>query len=137
MLGLAAVLRIRDVYPRSRILIYIYPRSRISDPKQQQKRRGKIFFILPFFVACKYRQIEPYFIFEMVKRQFWAKLQRFIEFFTQKIVIKLSKIWYGIRDPEKTYSGSQNRSEKSTGSQIPDPQHSERQDPDLTHGVRL
>jgi hypothetical protein len=40
------VLRIRDVYPGSRILIFTHPGSRISDPgsriqKQQQKRGVK------------------------------------------------------------------------------------------------
>ncbi len=40
------VLRIRDVYPGSRILIFTHPGSRISDPgsrikKQQQKREVK------------------------------------------------------------------------------------------------
>jgi hypothetical protein len=36
-------------------------------------------------------------------RKIWANLQRIIELFTQKIVIRLSKIW--IWDSEKTYSG--------------------------------
>ncbi len=43
------VLRTRDVYPGSRILIFINLGSWIQ--QQHQKRRGKIFFILPFFVA--------------------------------------------------------------------------------------
>jgi len=36
------VLRIRDVYPRSRILIFTHPGSRISDPgsKNSSKREG-------------------------------------------------------------------------------------------------
>ncbi len=43
---LLTVLRIRDVYPGSRILIFIHPGSRNSDPgsriqKQQQKRGVK------------------------------------------------------------------------------------------------
>ncbi len=53
----------------------------------------------------------------------WANLQRIIELSTQKIVIKLSKIWVWVRDPrsriqdpEKTYSGS--RGQKGTGSRI-------------------
>jgi hypothetical protein len=52
----------------------------------------------------------------VLKKKIWANFQRIIELFTQKIVNKLSKIWIWdpgseIRDPEKTYSGSQ----------IPDP----------------
>jgi hypothetical protein len=55
------------------------------------------------------------------KKVFGANFQRIIELFTQKIVTKLSKIWVwdpgsGIRDPEKTYSGS--RGQKGTGSRI-------------------
>ena len=43
--AIQSVLRIRDVYPGSRILIFTYPGSRISDPgsriqKQQQKRES-------------------------------------------------------------------------------------------------
>jgi hypothetical protein len=36
------VLRIRDVYPESRILIFTHPGSRISDPKTvtKEKKRG-------------------------------------------------------------------------------------------------
>jgi hypothetical protein len=44
------------------------------------------------FCSHKYYKIENYFIFELVKKTIWPKLQRIIELFTQKIVIKLSKI---------------------------------------------
>jgi hypothetical protein len=46
---------------------------------------------LPFFVAANYHKVETYFIFELVKKNFWANLQRTIELFTPKIVINLSK----------------------------------------------
>ncbi len=36
-----SVLRIRDVYPRSRILIFTQPGSRISDPETAAKERGE------------------------------------------------------------------------------------------------
>jgi hypothetical protein len=45
-------------------------------------------------------------MFEMLKKQIWANFQRILELFTQKIVSKLSKYGFGIRDPEKTHSGS-------------------------------
>jgi len=69
-------------------------------------------------------QIKNYFIFGHVKKNLWSSLQRIIELFTHKNVIKLSKIWgwdpgAEIRDPEKSYSGS--RGQKGTGSWIPDP----------------
>ena len=35
------VLRIRDVYPGSRILIFTHPGSRIPDPKTTTKERGE------------------------------------------------------------------------------------------------
>jgi hypothetical protein len=72
------------------------------------------------YLICshKYHKIENYFIFELVWKKMWANLQRIIELFIQKIVLKLSKIlvWdpgSGIRDQGsgKTYSRSR----------IPDP----------------
>jgi hypothetical protein len=69
------VLRIRDVYPGSRILIFTHPGSRIQ--KQQQKRGVK----------------KNYFSFEVLKKKIWANFQRIIELFAQKIFTKLSKVW--------------------------------------------
>jgi hypothetical protein len=85
------VLRIRDVYPGSRI------------QKQQQKKLD----VKPFYVARKFNKIVNYFSFEVLKKKTWAQFQRIIELFTKKIV----KIWSWdpgseIRDPEKTHSGS-------------------------------
>jgi hypothetical protein len=62
----------------------------------------------------------------VLKKKIWANFQRIIELFTKKIVKKLLKIWTwdpgsGIRDPEKTYSGSRIQGSKSTRSRIPDP----------------
>jgi hypothetical protein len=121
------VLRIRDVYLGSLILIFIYPGSRISDPgsKNSNNKKGvKIFFCHTIFCSHKFHKIENYFIVEMLKKIIWANVQRIIELFTQKIVNKLSKIlvWdpgSEIRDPEKTYSGSRIRGQKGTGSRIP------------------
>ncbi len=50
------VLRIRDVYPGSRILIFTHPGSRISDPgsKYSNKRVGwNFFFVISFNVNTK------------------------------------------------------------------------------------
>ncbi len=47
-----SVLRIRDVYPGSRISD---PGSRIPDPKTATKERGeKKFVVIPFFVATNF-----------------------------------------------------------------------------------
>jgi hypothetical protein len=107
-----SVLRIRDVYPGSRILIFTHSGSRIQ--KQQQKRGATNNSCQTFFGSHKFHKIENYFSFEVLKKKIWANFQRIIELFTPKIVTKLSKIW--VWNP-----GS--RGQKGTGSRIPDPQH--------------
>jgi hypothetical protein len=52
-----AVLRIRDVYPVYRILIFIHPGSRIQ---QKQQKRGKNFLSSNFFGCQKHHKIEHY-----------------------------------------------------------------------------
>jgi hypothetical protein len=76
------VLRIRDIFipdPDS------CP-SRIQDPRTATKERGEKFVVPPFL----YHKIENYFIFELAKKKIWAVLQRILELFTPKIIIKLS-----------------------------------------------
>jgi hypothetical protein len=63
------VLRIRDVYPG----------SRISDPKIATKERGENLLSYLFFVAADFTKL------------------KIIKILTQKFVTKLSKIW--VRDP--------------------------------------
>ncbi len=86
------MLRIRDVYPGSRILIFTHPGSRIQ--KQQQKRGvKKKFVVITFYVATNFTKLQIILVFEVLKKKMWANFQRIIELFTQKIVTKLSKIW--------------------------------------------
>jgi hypothetical protein len=59
-----SVLRIRDVYPGSRILIFVHPGFRIQ--KQQQRRGLKKISCPTFFWSRRYHKIENYFIFELV-----------------------------------------------------------------------
>jgi hypothetical protein len=118
-LNFFSVLRIRDVYPGSRIQIFTHPGSRVQ--KQQQKRGVKIFFFHTFFCSHKFHITENYFIFEMLKKKIWANFKRIIEIFTQKIVSKLSKIW--VWDPgsgigKKPILDPGSRGQKSTGSRI-------------------
>jgi hypothetical protein len=116
------VLRIRDVYPGSRILIFTHPGSRIPDPKTATKERGeKKFVVITFYVATNFHKIANYFSFEVLKKKIWANFQRIIELFTHKIVNKLSKIWVwdprsGIRKKPIPDPGS--RGQKGTGSLI-------------------
>ncbi len=78
-----AVLRIRDVYPGSRVLILVHPGSLIQ--KQQQKRgMKKIFCPTNSFCSHKYHKIENYVIFELVKKKIWANFQRIIELLPKK-----------------------------------------------------
>jgi hypothetical protein len=88
--------------------------SRIPDlgSKNSNKREGwnKI-CCHTFFHSHKFYKIVNYFVFEILKKKIWVNFQSIIVLFTQKTVIKLSKIWVWdpgseIGDPEKTYSGS-------------------------------
>jgi hypothetical protein len=55
----------------------------------------------------------------MLKKKILANFQRIIELFTQKIVTKLSKYGFGIRDPEKNlFPDPGSRGQKGTGSRI-------------------
>jgi hypothetical protein len=85
------VLRIQDFYPGSRTLILVHPGSRIQ--KQQQRRRVKKICCPTFFCSHNITKLKIILFFEQVKKKLWANLQRIIEIFTQKVVIKISKIW--------------------------------------------
>ncbi len=99
------MLRIRDVFPRSRILIFTRPGSRISDPgfKNSNKREVcKKICCHTIFWSHKFHKIKNYFILKC-----------------QKIVTTLSKYGFGIgiRDSR---SGSGIR-DPGPGSEIRDP----------------
>jgi hypothetical protein len=52
-------LRIRDVYPRSRILIFGHPGSQIPDPKTATKERGdKKLVVITFYVATNFPKLQ-------------------------------------------------------------------------------
>ncbi len=70
------------------ILIFVHPRSRISDPgsKNATKERGAKKISCPTF-------------FRSGEEKNLATLKKIIELFTQKIVITLSKYRFDIRDP--------------------------------------
>ena len=99
------MLRIRDVYPGSRILIFTHPGSRISDPgsriqKLQQKRGVKKKICHTFLFSLKCHKIEHYFSFEVLKKKIWANFQRIIELFvSQKLSKSSEKYGLRIRDP--------------------------------------
>jgi hypothetical protein len=77
-------------------------------PKQQQKRCGKKFVVIPFYVATNFHKIDNYFGIEMLKKQIWVNFQKIVTFYPKNCHQALKNMGLGsrIRDPEKTYSGS-------------------------------
>jgi hypothetical protein len=57
----------------------------------------------------------------MLRKKIWASFQRIIDFFTQKFVTKLLKIWGWDLGSGKTYFGSRIRVQGSKRHRIPDP----------------
>jgi hypothetical protein len=104
-----------------------YP-SRIPDAKTATKERGGKKWCHTLFCSHKFHKTENYFVFELVKKKIWANFQRIIELFMQKIVIKLSKIWFwdlrsGIRKKPIPDPGSRIQGSKRHRIPDPDPQH--------------
>ncbi len=98
--------------------------SRISDPgSRNQKQQWKTLVkknlsSYLFFGVLNFTKLN-YFIFKMLKKKIWANFKKIIEFFTQKIVSKLSKIW--VWDPgsairKKPIPDPGSRGQKGTGS---------------------
>jgi hypothetical protein len=78
---LIQVLRIRDFYPRSRILIFSHPASWIQN---SNKREGwKKISCHNFLCSHKFHKIANYFKFELLKKKIWANFQKIIELFNQ------------------------------------------------------
>jgi hypothetical protein len=116
----AAVLRIRDVYPGSRMFI---PDLGSRVQKQIQKKGVKKNCCPTFFCSHKNHKNENYINFELVKKKIWAHLQRIIELSAQKFVIKLG-LGSGIRDPgsgKKSVLDPGSRIQGSKRRRIPDP----------------
>jgi hypothetical protein len=86
-----SVLRILDVYPGSRILIFTHPGSRIQKQVEKRGVKKKNFF-KHFFVATNFTKCKTIFFFELLKKKIWPKFQRIMELFTQKVFTKLSEI---------------------------------------------
>ncbi len=79
------VLRIRDVYPGSRISDPAFP-----DPKTATKEN---------FLSQKISQHWKLFYFGTGEEKIWANLQRIIELLTQKLSLDSQKYGFGIKDP--------------------------------------
>jgi hypothetical protein len=116
------------VYPGSRF--FIHHGSRILDPgsKNSNKRVTK-FFVLPFFSHKNITKLKLILFWNWRRKKIWANLQRIIELFTQKIVIRSQKygLGSGIQNPG---SGKKPVPEPGPGVRTerqrildPDPQH--------------
>ena len=78
---LTPMLRIRDFYPRSRILIFSHPGSWIQN---SNKREGwKKISCHNFLCSQKFNKIANYFSFELLKKKIWANFQRIIALLNQ------------------------------------------------------
>ena len=78
---LTPVLRIRDFYPRSRILIFSHLGSWIQN---SNKREGwKKISCHNFLFSQKFNKIANYSSFELLKKKIWANFQRIIELLNQ------------------------------------------------------
>jgi hypothetical protein len=91
--------------------------------KQEQKRGVKNNLLSYLFLEPQISQNCKLFIFEMRKKKIWANYQRIKELFTQKLSLSSQEYGFGIRDPEKTYSGSRMQGSKRHRIPDPEPQH--------------
>jgi hypothetical protein len=123
------VLRIRDVYPGSRIMIFTHPGSRISDPgsriqTQQQKRWvKKKFDVIPFYVATNFTNFNIILVLKCWRKKFGPI---FIEFLPNFLLFTFypknsQKYGFGIRDQrsgirKKPIPDPGSRGQKGTGS---------------------
>ena len=74
-------LRIWDLYPRSRILIFSHPGSWIQN--SNKRKRWKKISCHNFLCSHKFHKIAIYFSYELLKKKIWANFQRIIELFNQ------------------------------------------------------
>jgi hypothetical protein len=95
------VLRIRDVYPGSRILIFNHSGSRISDPKTATKERGeKKLVVKPFFVATNFTKLNLLYFLNAEEKN-WPVFKELQNFLPKNLSLSSKKYGVGIRDPEK------------------------------------
>ena len=134
-----AVLWIRDVYPGSRFLLIPNPGSRIPDPgsripdlgsrisdpgsripdaKIATKERGEKNFCHTFLFSLKCHKIEHYFSFQELKKKLVPIFKELLNFLPKNLSLSSQKYGLGMRNPEKTCSGSVSRGQKGTGSRI-------------------
>ncbi len=120
------VLRIRDVYPRSRFFSIQDPESWILGPTTTKKEGGGgEFGVERVFVSINFPKLKTIFNFEQVKKKNLSQGTKNLSIFSQKLLLTSQKYGLGIGDPEKNLSW------------IPDPEviKAQNQDPQHCHTV--
>jgi hypothetical protein len=104
---LPAVLRIRDVYPRSRILDPDFypswipdPRSRIPDPKTATKERDeKKFVVIPFNEVTNFTKFKIILVLKCWRKKCGPIFKELQNFLPKKLSLSSQQYGFGIRDP--------------------------------------
>ncbi len=95
------------------------PGSLIPDPRTATKDRGeKIFFVKPFFVATNFTKLNIILFLICWRKKFGPIFQKLLKFLPKKLSPKYMGLGSGIRDPR---SGIRDPEKTYSGSQIPDP----------------
>ncbi len=120
---LLTVLRIRDVYPGSRILIFTHPESRIPDLgsriQKQQQRRGvkKKFVVIPFYVATNITKLKIILVLKCWRKTFGAIFKE-LDFFDPLNCPERNNMVLGSGIRKKPIPDPRSRGQKGTGSRI-------------------
>jgi hypothetical protein len=100
------------------------PGSRIPDPKTATKERGeKNVVVITFSLASNVTKLNIILVLKCWRKKFGPIFQELLNFFPKKLSLSSQKYGLGIRDPEKTYSGSRIQGSKRHRIPDPDPQH--------------
>jgi hypothetical protein len=96
--------------------------SRIPEPKTKTEERSeKKFVIIPFNVATNFTKLKIILVSKCGRKKFEPISKNYRAFYPKKLPLSSQRYGFGIRDPEKTYSGSRIRVQGSKRHRIPDP----------------
>ncbi len=131
------MLRIRDVYPGSRILIFTHPGSRISNPgsriqKQQQKRGVKKIVVITFYVATNFTKLKIILVLKCWRKKFVQIFKESYNFLRKKLSLSSQKYGFGIRD-----LGNRDQGSGKNLFRIPDPGVKKAPDPGSGSRIRI
>ncbi len=115
------MLRIRDVYPGSRILILpiLDPGSRIPDPKAATKEGSeKKLVIILFLAVTNFTKLNIILFSKCWRKTFGPIFKELLKFFPKNFSLCCQIYGFGIRDPRSGKNLSRSRDKKDTGSRI-------------------